>query len=57
MNIINKIIWLGIVLLCGSTIKRTIEEKVPNCYNNAPKYIKFMSHPIGYLKTLGEKEQ
>ena len=48
-NILNYIIIMGIVLLCGSTIKKTIEKEYPNCYEDAPHYIKFLSHPFKYL--------
>ena len=51
MNILNRIVWLGIVLCCGETIKRTIEEECPDIYENAPKHIQFMAHPYKFIKS------
>jgi hypothetical protein len=50
MKIINSIIVLHNNTIPGSTIKRTIEEECPDCYKDAPWHIKFMAHPLNYLR-------
>jgi hypothetical protein len=38
-KIINKIVWVGIILLCGYTIKKEIQKKYPELKKEIPNWI------------------
>lgn len=40
-GLINEIIFVFLVILCGSTIKRTIKEEYPEAYEEAMKTAPF----------------
>jgi len=40
-RLVSEIIFIGIVLICGSSIKRTIKETCPNEYNQSIKEMPF----------------
>lgn len=50
MKILNKIVVLGVILSCGYLVKDEIEKMYPDCYKDSPWYIKFMAHPIKFVR-------
>lgn len=42
MTLINKIVYLGIVLLVGATIKKELEIRYPGIKNKLPWYLKWV---------------